>query len=145
MKNSENIILFDGVCTFCNRFVQFVIARDPRVKFHLASLQSGFAHYLFERFDSEELERVGALAGAGNDSVVLVTPSGIFGRSSAIARILLGLTGPWPIVGAIFWLIPKPLREFGYRVFAARRHLWFKKLESCPIPPPEQRKRFLGL
>lgn len=130
---TEDLILFDGDCNFCNKSVQFVLKRDPRGRFRFASLQSAAGR--------AELEARGVM-GEVPDSMVLVTPERVWFYSGAALRIARGLRWPWPVL-AVLLLVPPFLRDFFYKAFAKRRYRWFGKAERCLVPSPEMRARFL--
>ena len=127
-------MLFDGVCNVCNRSVDFILRHDPQGHFRFASLQSGAAQR--------------ALAEAGKPpqeilrTLVLVEDGRVFEQSTAAVRIARRLSGLWPVLSAIA-VVPRPIRDAAYRWFIAHRYRWFGKRESCRIPEPEIRDRFL--
>jgi predicted DCC family thiol-disulfide oxidoreductase YuxK len=127
------IVLFDGVCNLCSGSVQFIIRRDPKGRFRFASLQSPLGERL-----RAELGIDPAL-----DSVLLVEDGRWYKESDAALRIAHGLGGPWKALG-IFRLIPTFLRDRAYRLIARNRYRWFGKTESCWLPTPELRGRFLN-
>ncbi len=127
-------ILFDGVCTLCNGFVQFVIARDPSARFRFASLQSPAAAALL---------RESGVTAPLPDSIVLVEGRRVFVRSSAALRILRGLRFPW-VLAYGFIAVPRFVRDPVYDVIAAHRYRWFGKRETCMVPTPELKRRFLA-
>ena len=126
-------ILFDGVCNLCNRSVRFVLARDPGEHFAFAPLQSAKGREL--------LKRVG-LAEDARTSIVLVEGERSFEKSDAVLRILAGLSGPWPAL-ALLRVVPRRLRDAVYDWIAANRYRWFGQRADCPLPTPDQRRRFL--
>jgi predicted DCC family thiol-disulfide oxidoreductase YuxK len=126
-------ILFDGVCNLCNGFVQFVIVRDPSARFRFAALQSGAAARL--------LRDTGVTAPLP-DSIVLVDNGRVHTRSDAALRIARGLRFPWPAVYALV-VVPRFIRDRVYDVIAAHRYRWFGRRESCMIPTPDLKRRFL--
>lgn len=129
----DRIILFDGVCDLCNGFVQFVIARDPKGMFKFGALQSAEAQELLKdvELDSAEL-----------DTVIYIKGDMIYTRSGAALRILNDLGGIWSVAG-LKLVIPPPIRDAVYRFIANRRYKWFGKKDSCMVPTPELRARFL--
>lgn len=127
----ERIVLFDGVCNFCNSSVQFIINRDPSGKFHFASQQSDVGEKLMTQHGI-----------SGNDSIVYIEDGKSYIKSAAALRIAKQLSGMWPAFFA-FIIIPPPLRNVVYDVVAKNRYRWFGKRDSCMIPPPSIRKRFL--
>jgi predicted DCC family thiol-disulfide oxidoreductase YuxK len=132
-ESAHPILLFDGVCNLCNGSVQFIIRRDPEARFRFASLQSEAGQrYLDElRIDRQAL-----------DSLILIEGDRWSKESDAVLRIVRLLGGPWKAL-AVFRLFPRPLRDRLYRLIARNRYRWFGKRESCWLPTPELRSRFL--
>jgi predicted DCC family thiol-disulfide oxidoreductase YuxK len=132
-KNAFPIIFFDGVCNFCNAWVQFVLKRDESAVFRFASLQSKAAASLLTKYgiDPQSL-----------DSVVLMENGRCYTGSTAVLRICRHLKGAWKWV-SLFRIIPRPLRDYLYHQFAKRRYRWFGRTESCMMPTKEMRDRFL--
>ena len=133
------VVFYDGVCGLCNRLVRFLVRRDRRAALKFAPLQGDLARETLPRHDirPEDL-----------DSVVVVTGwrterERVSSRSTAIRIALIALGGPWKIVGAALRFVPLPLADVVYRFVARKRYATFGKFESCPIPPPEWRDRFL--
>jgi predicted DCC family thiol-disulfide oxidoreductase YuxK len=127
------VIFYDGQCGLCDRLVQFVLPRDPRGHFRFAALQSQYAR--------------NALAAAGMpaddfDTMVLIESGTVYVRSSAALRVLRRLRWPWPIFFP-FIVVPAFLRDAVYRFIARNRHRWFARPESCGLPKPGWRERFL--
>jgi predicted DCC family thiol-disulfide oxidoreductase YuxK len=129
MKSDAQIVLFDGVCNLCNGFVQFLLARDRRGRFQFASLQSDAARRVLRGDPPPE-------------TVVLVARGRTYIKSSAALRIARGLPFPWPLLYGLI-VIPGPLRDLVYDWVARHRYAWFGKRESCMLPTPELRQRFL--
>jgi len=126
------ILFFDGLCGLCNSSVDFVMKRDRRDVFRYAPLQGETAAASLSAGDRENL-----------DSVILLTPEGTFRHTSAVVRILWKLPGIWPVLGTLLWLIPRPIRDVGYRAVARNRYRWFGKKETCRLPTPEEIGRLL--
>jgi predicted DCC family thiol-disulfide oxidoreductase YuxK len=127
------VVLFDGVCNFCNGSVQFVMPRDPAGYFQFAALGTEPATRVL---------RAAHVDGPLPDSMVLVEDGQVFTRSDAALRIARRLTFPWPL----FWglvVVPRALRDAVYDVIARHRYRWFGKRESCLIPKPGYADRFL--
>ncbi len=127
------IILVDGVCNLCDRWVQFVIHRDRQARFRFAPLQSAVGEQLLRQHDMP----VGELK-----SIVLVDGDRTFAESTAILRILRGLRFPWPLAAGLL-LVPAILRDPFYRFVAKRRYRWFGKKECLVMPTDERAERFL--
>lgn len=129
---SKPILFFDGVCGLCNHFVDFVLKRDHHGRVCFAPLQGSVAA---ESLPEEITEKL--------DTVVWLESDQWHIRSSAIVRIFWRLGGLWSILGTLLWIIPKPLRDVGYKVVARSRYHLFGKKETCRLPTPEERSRFL--
>jgi len=133
-ENQEHpILFFDGVCNLCNRSVDWIIKRDKRRVFRFASLQGSTASELVPEFASEE----------GLSTVVLVIGGRKFIRSSAIAQVLIGLSGGWKLAGILLMLVPRPIRDWFYNRTASNRYRRWGKRDSCRVPTPEERELFL--
>jgi predicted DCC family thiol-disulfide oxidoreductase YuxK len=130
-------ILFDGVCTLCERSIQFIIHHDPNAKFMFAPLQSVYAHTLIEssEFGLDELQ-------AGNpDSFVLIVAGEASMRSDAWLSICRQLDG-WPRLLWVFWIVPRFIRDAVYDYIGRHRYQWFGKKPECMIPTPDIQRRF---
>ncbi|HEV8001872.1 MAG TPA: DCC1-like thiol-disulfide oxidoreductase family protein [Planctomycetaceae bacterium] len=125
------VIFFDGVCGLCNRFIDFVIARDRAGVFRFATLQGETAR---ERLPAADLDL---------NTMVLWEGQGILRKSTAAARILIGLGGVWALCGTALGLVPRPLRDVGYSFVARNRYRIFGKKETCRMPTAAERARFL--
>lgn len=128
------LVLFDGVCNLCNRSVQTILRHDRRARFRFASLQSPLGEKLRDDLGIDR-QKV--------DSVILVEGGRWYKESDAALRIANGLGGLWRAF-RVFRLVPRPLRDAAYRLIARNRYRWFGKTETCWIPTPELRGRFLG-
>lgn len=131
-RNGKNIVLYDGVCGFCSRSVQFFSKEDRAKSLLFAPLQGETAAELRLRHGfADDL-----------DTIIYIRNEKAFQRSAAVFAILHDLGGFWRVCS---WLrlIPRPIRDFGYRILAAHRYRWFGKLDTCPLPDPEIRSRFL--
>ncbi|MGI4873658.1 MAG: thiol-disulfide oxidoreductase DCC family protein [Janthinobacterium lividum] len=129
------VILFDGVCNLCNGFVQLVIRHDARARFRFAALQSPAGAAL--------LAAHGQAHFTDPESVVLVEHGQVYSHSTAVLRIAGQLGGFWPLL-RVGWLLPRLWRDALYRYIARHRYRWFGRQESCLLPTPELRERFLG-
>lgn len=133
MNPSRPIILFDGVCNYCNSIVNFIIRQDKRQKFVFAPLQSP---------SGQELLRKHNLPYTNFDTFVLIDNEKAYLRSSAALSVLGKLPWYWKWT-QLFWIVPHFLRNGVYNLVARNRYKWFGKKESCMIPTPEVRARFL--
>ncbi|NWQ42702.1 thiol-disulfide oxidoreductase DCC family protein [Bacillus sp. EB106-08-02-XG196] len=128
----ESIILFDGVCNFCNSGVQFIIKRDSNFHFKFASLQSETGQMLLNKY------------GISNkiDSMIVIENEKVYIKSSAALRISKYLDGNWKYL-TIFKFLPTFFRDFLYDILAKNRYKWFGKMDTCMLPALEMKKRFL--
>ncbi len=133
-RPASSVVLFDGVCNLCNAAVRFVIERDPSARFRFAPLDSAAARALLQTAPAP---------AALPDSIVLVDDEGVFTRSDAALRIARRLTFPWPLA-YVFILVPRVLRDALYEWIARHRYSWFGRRDTCMVPTPELRERFLG-
>lgn len=131
--NDHSIILFDGVCNFCNYWVNFIIDRDKKNKFKFAALQSEKGTELLKKFN---------LPINDFDSFILITNDKIYKKSVAALRIAGQLNG-WPKILIPFQILPSAITDFFYDIVAKNRYKFFGKREACRIPTPEERARFL--
>ena len=131
---SANVVFYDGVCGLCDRTVQFLLKRDTAQRFMFAPLQGATAT---QRTDlPDDLKSIVFVVNHGT------AQEEIYFRSEAVLRILDQLGGIWRVIS---WLriIPRSLRDAMYNVIAQRRYRWFGKFDTCRIPSPEVRARFL--
>lgn len=126
------VLFFDGVCGLCNFFIDFVISRDRAAVFRFAPLQGETARERLPEADLREL-----------NTMVLWEEQGIFRKSTAAARILIRLGGFWGLLGNVLRVVPRPLRDAGYSFVARHRYRIFGKKETCRMPTPSERARFL--
>ncbi|MDT5155865.1 MAG: hypothetical protein QOH51_222 [Acidobacteriota bacterium] len=133
------VLLYDGVCGFCNKSVQLILDHDRRGTMRFAALQSDYGLAVIERHPG--LRSI--------DSVVFVESSPdaaeerVYVRSSAALKIASYLGGFWKVFIAAK-VIPRPVRDYLYDLFARNRYRLFGKYDACMLPPPEVRSRFLG-
>jgi predicted DCC family thiol-disulfide oxidoreductase YuxK len=133
----SDVILFDGVCNLCNGFVQFVIRHDAAGRYRFAALQSETGRALLAAHGVAP-----AALAAEPDSVVLLSGGHLYSHSGAVLRIARGLGGPWR-VAALGQVLPRTWRDAAYRFVARHRYRWFGREESCWLPTPALKARFL--
>jgi predicted DCC family thiol-disulfide oxidoreductase YuxK len=132
---NKKIILFDGVCNLCNSFVQFVIKHDKKDVFRFVALQSDFG--------IEIIKNIG-LENQNIDSVVLYIPKCTFYiKSNAALEICKNLNGIFKLA-VVLKVFPRFFRDFVYDFIARNRYRWLGKKESCMIPTPELKNKFLA-
>lgn len=132
-------ILFDGVCNLCNGFVQFVIRHDPQGRFRFAALQSETGRALLAAHGQRGL----AFASASPESVILLEGGQLYSHSAAVLRIARQLRGPWRLAAWGGGLLPLRWRDGLYRFVARHRYRWFGRQDSCMVPTPALRERFI--
>ena len=148
----RKIILFDGVCNLCNASVNFIIDRDNKKLFQFASLQSEFAQSLISNSQKEVLfftskglmplnESIRKELNSLN-SILYFENNIIYHKSDAAIRIAEHLDGLYKII-SIGKILPTSVRDFFYEYIARNRYRWFGKTESCRMPSPELKERFL--
>ena len=131
--HDKKIVLFDGVCNFCNYWVRFIFKRNKQHDIYYMPLQDErMKEFLPEELSSKEME-----------SVIYYKAGEIFTLSTAALMIGSELNFFWRLLSKIGFLVPKGIRDGIYKFIGARRYSWFGKKENCPIPSPELRKQFL--
>lgn len=130
---TQAIIFFDGICNLCNASVQFVLARDKKKHYKFAALQSEFAKTTLAKFEVD----LDALK-----SILLLENGKLYSKSTAALRVTKHLGYAWPMLYG-FVVVPKFIRNGVYNFVAKNRYKWFGQQESCWIPTPELKDRFL--
>ncbi|HEY0173849.1 MAG TPA: DCC1-like thiol-disulfide oxidoreductase family protein [Pyrinomonadaceae bacterium] len=132
------VLLYDGVCGFCNKSVQAVIDHDRRGSMRFAALQSAYGEAVIKRHP--ELRGVDSVVYVERDAGV----ERVHVRSDAALKVAAYLGGFWKIFLAAR-LMPRALRDYFYDLFARNRYRFFGKYDACLLPPPEVRSRFLDV
>ena len=133
-SNLNKIVLFDGVCNFCATSVQFIIKHDKTGSLKFASLQSALGQQLLTAYNMPK----------NLEGVVFIEDNKAYFKSAAAFRIGHYFGGFWRILN-VFSILPLFLTDFGYDIIAKNRYHWFGKKDSCMIPTPEIRSRFLDI
>ncbi|SFD69730.1 Predicted thiol-disulfide oxidoreductase YuxK, DCC family [Algibacter lectus] len=134
VPKQKKLILFDGVCNLCNSSVQYVIKRDKKEQFLFTALQSDTGKQILNQYKIDT---------AKIDSILLYTPEkGINYKSTAALKVATSLGFPVNLM-AIFFIVPTFIRNWVYDFIAKNRYKWYGKKESCMIPTPELKNRFL--
>lgn len=132
-EQNHAVVLFDGVCNLCNASVDFILKRDKRDYFRFTALQSDAGG---------EIMRANALDPGKLDTFLLYEKERIYARSTAALRVARRLSGAWPLLYA-FIIVPRPIRDFFYNRIAKNRYRWFGKRQTCRVPTPLERSKFL--
>lgn len=131
--STSPLLLFDGVCNLCSGTVQFILKHDQKEKFTFASLQSDIGQKILEEND---------LSTTDFQSFILMENGTCYARSTAALKVSGYLGFPYNLL-LVFLLIPRPIRDYFYNIVAKNRYRWFGKKESCWLPTPELKKRFI--
>lgn len=130
-QDIKQLILFDGVCNFCNSTVNFIIHKDKKDQFRFATLQSKLGQSFIHRLPSNI------------DSIVYVRNQEILIKSTAALYIAQDLGYPYKLMG-IFKYLPTSWRDSCYDYIAKNRYRWFGKKDHCEIPTEQNRKKFIS-
>ncbi len=133
ISEKAQIILFDGVCNFCNSSINFIIDHDPEKHFKFAPLQSDLGQRVLRQFNKNVNDF---------DSVILLKNNQLYQKSEAAVEIAKQLSGTWKYL-AVFGILPTFFLNFFYDIIAKNRYRIFGKTETCRMPTPELRERFL--
>jgi len=139
MGDANPIILYDGVCGLCNRLVQFLLRHDKRKHLRFASLQSDFAEKVLRRhgLDPKDLDTFHFVENYEQQN------ERVFDRSDAVLKSGRALGGLWAMLASVASIFPRTLLDSLYRLVARNRYRVFGKFETCMLPDPSQRNRFL--
>mmetsp|Transcript_686 Transcript_686/g.1572 ORF Transcript_686/g.1572 Transcript_686/m.1572 type:complete len:165 (-) Transcript_686:546-1040(-) len=130
------VVLFDGVCLLCSRFIHFIVDHDPSARFQFAPLQSELGTSLLDKHGLKP----------DLSTVVLLDERGVHVRSTAALRILLFCGFPSYLLYYMLILVPRPVRDLGYTLIAASRYRLFGKDEGvCRRMTKDMRQRFLAV
>lgn len=128
----EGLILYDGVCLFCSRWVRRIIERDGEGRFRFVAVQNEQGRALAERIRIDP--------DAPQSNAVILAGQALF-KSDAALAVLASLPG-WGWTRT-FRAVPRGLRDWAYDRVAENRYRLFGRTDACWLPPQEQRERFL--
>lgn len=128
--DAHPIVVFDGVCVLCSASIQFILRHDRATAFRFLTAQSGLGQALYRHY---------GLPAENFDTVLVIDQGRLHTKLDAAAAVLRRLPMPWPLLSFVRWL-PNIL----YDLVATRRYRWFGRNESCLMPSPELRGRFLA-
>jgi len=126
----DDVILYDGLCVFCSRWVRFVATRDVEQRFRFTAIQSGYGTRLAQAFGIDP---------GDPDTNAVVHGGEVFFKSDAALTVLSHLPG-WRWTRALF-RVPKPLRNAVYNLVARNRYRIFGKFDACFVPEADMRAR----
>ena len=134
LPKNKKIILFDGVCNLCDSAVQYIIKHDKKDIFRFVALQSELGISICKYL---------GISFSKMDSIILYDPgTAYFYKSSAVIEIGNELGGMYSLI-SVFKILPEKLRNYIYDYIAKNRYKWYGKKESCMIPTPELKAKFL--
>jgi predicted DCC family thiol-disulfide oxidoreductase YuxK len=131
--NTQPVILFDGVCNFCNGAVNFVLKRNKKANILFTPMQSKAGQRLLEQHH---------LPADDMKSFIFIENDFVYKQSTGAFKVCRHLRGLWPLCYGLI-IVPKFIRDGIYNWIAKNRYKWFGKKESCMIPTPEVKARFL--
>jgi predicted DCC family thiol-disulfide oxidoreductase YuxK len=134
MNNVKSIVFFDGVCNLCNSSVDFMIKRDKNDQFLVGALQDEISKDILSQYDVREDYL---------DSIILLEKGRIFYKSTAALKIARNLSGFWPALYPLI-ILPQELRDGVYDWIGKNRYKWFGKQNTCRLPSPEEKAKFLS-
>lgn len=133
-ESSHPVIVFDGVCVLCSRWVDFILRHDRAGRFRLAAMQGARGRALLLAH---------GLSPDDPTSFLLVDGGQGYSDTDAIGRVLHHLGGRWRGVATALRVAPRPLRDPAYRWIARHRYRLFGRRPQCRLPEPEQAWRFI--
>lgn len=130
----QHIVFFDGLCHFCNGWVNFIIKHNKNKQIYFAPLQSPIA--------AQQLKNI-HINTQSPESVIYRTDNKIYYKSTAALKIFKTLGGRFKLLYYITYWIPPFIRNFIYDIIAKNRYKWFGKYDTCMIPDADVKERFL--
>jgi predicted DCC family thiol-disulfide oxidoreductase YuxK len=133
------LVFYDGMCGLCDRFVQFLLARDPAGRIRFARLQGELAkrELIPEGHNPADLDSVFVIADWQSPR------RRVLSRSRAVLHAIGVVGGRWRVMAAMARIVPPAVADVAYGVIARRRYRLFGRFDACPLPRPEWRNRFL--
>lgn len=133
IPSGKKLILFDGVCNFCNFWVNFIIDRDDKDLFRFASLQSEFGQSILSKLN---------LSTKDFDTFVLIESKKYFIKSTAAFKVVKDISG-WLKILYPFIILPEFVRDSVYNLIAKKRYKIFGRSELCRVPTDAEKAKFL--
>lgn len=133
VNKNDKVILFDGVCKLCSGWARFIIRFDKKRKFKLATVQSNEGQRILAFYN---------LPVDHYDTMLFIDDEKLHTQSSAFIYVVKSLPFPWPLL-TLFWLIPKPIRDWLYDRIALNRYFLFGRYNRCLLPTPDHDSRFV--
>jgi predicted DCC family thiol-disulfide oxidoreductase YuxK len=133
LPTDRAVMVFDGVCLLCSGTVRWIIGRDKKARIAFATAQGPVGQSVYRQL---------GLSTTVFETFLFVSNGKIWQRSDAFFELMRVLGGPWQIL-AIARLVPRPIRDWAYRIIANNRYQWFGKSDQCMVPDPGDAARFL--
>lgn len=134
LPKDKKIILFDGVCNYCNDKINFIIKNDKHDVFRFVALQSETGQKIITYLGIDP----------SIDSIILYEPGyAYFIKSEAVFRIIKHLTSAVKLL-LLFNFIPTSIKNIFYDIIAKNRYNWYGKKESCMMPTEEVKRKFIA-
>lgn len=129
----NDVMIFDGVCHLCARSVQFILDHEADATLRFMPMQSAAGERVLRElgFDPNDVK-----------TFVLIADGKSYSRSDAAIRIARYFGGGWKLLGVVR-LVPRPLRDWAYDLVARYRYRWFGRAETCMVPTPALKARFI--
>jgi predicted DCC family thiol-disulfide oxidoreductase YuxK len=142
------VLLFDGVCVMCNRTVRVLLRNEPSGRLMFTPIEGELGRALLARHPE-----IAAKLGSGreSDGSVVLLLDALTGEERALTRsdagiaVMRMLRAPWPLAGGLLRLVPRVVRDFGYRMVARLRYRVFGRLARCPASDAGERGRIIGV
>ena len=134
-RTTGPVLLYDGVCGFCNKSVQTILTHDRKGSMKFAPLQSKYGQEVTARHNLGHIDSVVFVDRSSGEERVAI-------RSAAALQVAKYLGGWWRLL-SVFYVVPRPVRDFFYDLIAMYRYRFFGKYDSCLLPSPDVRARFL--
>ena len=130
----QRVVLFDGHCNLCHSAVDFIIRRDSKEVFYFSPLTSQWSQTFLE--SQPQISNL--------DSLFLYQNGEVYDQSTAALMILKELPYLWSGFYYLFIIVPRSLRDWGYRMIARNRYKWFGRRQACRVPTEKEKSRFLS-
>jgi predicted DCC family thiol-disulfide oxidoreductase YuxK len=134
LPKDKKIVLFDGVCNYCNDKINFIIKNDNQDVFRFVALQSETGQKIIKHLGID----------SSLDSIILYEPGyAYFIKSEAVFRIIKYLSSSVRLL-LLFNFIPTSIKNVFYDIIAKNRYNWYGKKESCMMPTEEVKRKFIA-
>jgi predicted DCC family thiol-disulfide oxidoreductase YuxK len=132
-RGDAPIVVYDGVCRLCSRWVAFLLKHDTTGRIRFAAMQGVHGRALLQQHGLDPDDPT---------SFLWIENDRGYRNSDAILRIVAGFGGAWRLIAAVR-VMPRPLRDAAYRVIARNRYRWFGRHATCLVADEAVRARFL--